>query len=305
MGNSNGGGDRDRWARLRFAVVGPLLASPPPAGRLRAELERLSQQDWEHPCGGQVRFSASTIERWFYRARTAHQDPVKALRARPRTDAGRVRAMSAALREQYRDRPSWSAQLHHLVRHGGYAMNHRRTRHRKERGASLIWLVLHVAGGVFAAWVAHHVGARLRDRRPVFSDSVCASCGVSLGWSQLPIVGALRGCAGCGHSGPRFHLWLEVCGGLGHAVAVPVRTAVVCWFDRLRDCRVVVFGGSLFPSSGRGARLIERSVSPSRALFKRVFCAAGRLVQDWFRCAVGVRTQRPFGPAFRRALSGC
>ena len=118
MANRNGCGDRDRWARLRFAVVGPLLASPPPAGRLRAELERLSQQHWEHPCGeGPVRFSASTIERWFYRARAAHQDPVGALRARPRTDAGRVRAMSAALiaelREQYRGHPSWSAQLHH------------------------------------------------------------------------------------------------------------------------------------------------------------------------------------------------
>ena len=118
MGHSNRCGDRDRWARLRFAVVGPLLASPPPKGRLRAELERLAQQDWKHPCGeGPVRFSASTIERWFYRARAAHQDPVGALRARPRTDAGRVRAMSAALvaelREQYRDHPSWSAQLHH------------------------------------------------------------------------------------------------------------------------------------------------------------------------------------------------
>ena len=118
MGTSNARGERERWARLRFAVVGPLLASPPPKGRLRAELERLAQQDWEHPCGeGPVRFSASTIERWYYRARAAHQDPVRALRARPRTDAGRVRAMSAALiaalREQYRDHPSWSAQLHH------------------------------------------------------------------------------------------------------------------------------------------------------------------------------------------------
>ena len=98
MGTSNARGERERWARLRFAVVGPLLASPPPKGRLRAELERLAQQDWEHPCGeGPVRFSASTIERWYYRARAAHRDPVRALRARPRTDAGRVRAMSAAL----------------------------------------------------------------------------------------------------------------------------------------------------------------------------------------------------------------
>ena len=93
MGSDNGKGDRDGWARLRFAVVGPLLASPPPKGRLRAELERLAQQSWEHPTGGgQVRFSASTIERWYYQARSAHQDPVKgpapagADRCRPRAE---------------------------------------------------------------------------------------------------------------------------------------------------------------------------------------------------------------------------
>ena len=118
MSHTNLGDDHDRWARLRFAVVGPLLASPPPRGRLRTELERLSQQSWEHPSGrGPVRFSASTIERWYYQARAAHQDPVKALRRRARADAGRVRAMSpvlvAALREQYRAYPSWSAQLHY------------------------------------------------------------------------------------------------------------------------------------------------------------------------------------------------
>ena len=118
MDSNDGGGDRDRWARLRFAVVGPLLASPPPAGQLRAELERLSQRDWDHPSGkGPVRFAVSTIERWYYQARSADQDPVKALRRRPRADAGRVRAMSPALiqalRDQHRAHPSWSAQLHH------------------------------------------------------------------------------------------------------------------------------------------------------------------------------------------------
>ena len=118
MDRNNGGGDRDRWARLRFAVVGPLLASPPPTGQLRAELERLSRRDWDHPSGkGPVRFSVSTIERWYYQARAADRDPVKALRRRPRTDAGRERAMSPALiealRGQYRAHPSWSAQLHY------------------------------------------------------------------------------------------------------------------------------------------------------------------------------------------------
>ena len=118
MGSNTAPQDRDGWARLRFAVIGPLLASPPPKGRLRAELERLAQQSWAHPTrGGQVRFSVSTIERWYYQARAAHQDPVKALRRRARSDVGRVRKMSAvlitALRDQYRDHPSWSVQLHH------------------------------------------------------------------------------------------------------------------------------------------------------------------------------------------------
>ena len=50
--NSNDANERrDRWARLRFAVVGALLASPPPAGRLRAELERLADREWDHPSG--------------------------------------------------------------------------------------------------------------------------------------------------------------------------------------------------------------------------------------------------------------
>ena len=118
MDKDDGGARREKWARLRFAVVGPLLASPPPAGQLGAELERLSQREWEHPSGkGPVRFAASTIERWYYRARAEQQDPVKALRRKLRTDVGRERSMSAgliaALLDQYRAHPSWSAQLHY------------------------------------------------------------------------------------------------------------------------------------------------------------------------------------------------
>ena len=45
-------------------MVGPLLTSPPPPGRLRAELERFSQQSWQHPSRrGAGRFAASTIAR--------------------------------------------------------------------------------------------------------------------------------------------------------------------------------------------------------------------------------------------------
>ena len=106
----------EKWARLRFAIVGPLLVSPPPEGGLKAELENLSRRSWDHPSGtGQVRFAASTIERWYYEAR-AKQNPVAALGRKTRSDKGRERALSPALiealRGQHRAHPSWSAQLH-------------------------------------------------------------------------------------------------------------------------------------------------------------------------------------------------
>ena len=117
MGKGHEPDDRDGWARLRFAVIGLLLAAPPPKGRLRSELEQLARKVWQHPGGGEVRFSVSTIERWYYQARSQDRDPVGALRRRRRSDAGRERALSAALlealRTQYRDHPSWTMQLHY------------------------------------------------------------------------------------------------------------------------------------------------------------------------------------------------
>jgi len=53
-----------RWARLRFSVVGPLLASPPPRGELQARLQELAARHWRHPITGEwTQFGSSTIER--------------------------------------------------------------------------------------------------------------------------------------------------------------------------------------------------------------------------------------------------
>jgi len=114
------GGSRvhERWAQLRFSVVGQLLASPPAKGALRAALEELAAREWRHPSTGEpVRFGVSTLERWFYCARNEQQDPVSVLRRKRRQDAGVQASMTQPLRQallaQYSAHKSWSAQLHH------------------------------------------------------------------------------------------------------------------------------------------------------------------------------------------------
>lgn len=108
----------ERWAQFRFAIVGPLLAAPPGPGELKAALEALAAKTWTHPISGEpVQFAFATIERWFYQARAARQDPVATLGRRRRADAGRSRVLSphleARVREQYRAHPGWSVQLHY------------------------------------------------------------------------------------------------------------------------------------------------------------------------------------------------
>lgn len=85
---------RDRWARLRFAIIGPLLAAPPAAGELHEALTVLSAKMWRHPFTGlDIRFGTSTIERWLYAAKRA-ADPVRALRNQVRRDIGRFPSLS-------------------------------------------------------------------------------------------------------------------------------------------------------------------------------------------------------------------
>lgn len=105
-----------RWARLRFAIVGPLLAAPPEAGELRRQLDHLCTQRWRHPeTGDPIRFARSTIERWYYAAR-ASQSPIEVLHRRVRKDAGSQPslpvALRAAIRSQYQAHKGWTVQLH-------------------------------------------------------------------------------------------------------------------------------------------------------------------------------------------------
>lgn len=107
----------ERWAQLRFSVIGQLLAAPPAKGALRAELLELAARTWCHPTSGApVRFGVSTIERWYYRALRERQDPVGVLRRKRRQDAGQQIAMGEALRlallAQYAAHKSWSIKLH-------------------------------------------------------------------------------------------------------------------------------------------------------------------------------------------------
>lgn len=107
----------DRWARLRFSIIGPLLAAPPGKGDLGAELEKLAAKTWCHPLTQeQIRFGLSTIERWYYAAKNERQDPVGVLRRRVRQDAGLARGMPPklvpVLRAQYEAHKTWSVKLH-------------------------------------------------------------------------------------------------------------------------------------------------------------------------------------------------
>lgn len=106
----------ERWAQLRFSVVGHLLAAPPARGDLQRELERLAEKKWRHPVtGAPTTFGVSTIERWYYEAKRAPIDPVGRLRQKVRKDLGRRIAITdvvaQAIHALYEANRSWSYQL--------------------------------------------------------------------------------------------------------------------------------------------------------------------------------------------------
>jgi transposase InsO family protein len=106
-----------RWANLRFSIIGPLMAAPPEHGALAARIAELAAATYKHPTTGEpMRYSVSTITRWYYAAKDA-ADPVAVLARKVPSHAGTYAAMpdalAAELETQYRAHPGWTFQLHH------------------------------------------------------------------------------------------------------------------------------------------------------------------------------------------------
>ena len=108
---------RVRWARLRFSIIGPMLAAPADDGELKRRIEEVAARSWRHPKTGEsTKFSFKTIERWFYAARN-EKDPIAALARKVPRHAGTRPRVSPALREalarQHKEHPRWTFQLHY------------------------------------------------------------------------------------------------------------------------------------------------------------------------------------------------
>ena len=109
---------RTRWARLRFSIVGPLLAAPPNPGELQSALAKLAETTYCHPTTGEpVQFGVSTLERWYYMAKNHPDDPVSALARKLPSHAGTHPSLPTALEQalyaQYQQYPRWSYKLHY------------------------------------------------------------------------------------------------------------------------------------------------------------------------------------------------
>jgi transposase InsO family protein len=108
---------RLRWARMRFSVIGQLLASPPEPGDLARRIGELADKTWRHPTSGAViHLSPKTIERMYYAARS-EDDPLGALARKVPKHAGTrpsvAAAVIAAIEHQYEQHRGWTYQLHY------------------------------------------------------------------------------------------------------------------------------------------------------------------------------------------------
>lgn len=107
-----------RWAQFRLQVIGPLLASPAEPGALQESLRELAGRVYQHPLHPHqsLQVGFSTIERWYYQAKSA-ADPLAVLSRKRRSDRGKRSAVSeqllTVLERQYASYPRWSIQLHY------------------------------------------------------------------------------------------------------------------------------------------------------------------------------------------------
>jgi putative transposase len=108
---------RLRWARFRFGIVASLLSAPPEPGEVAARIAELAARSWRHPSTGEaMRFSAKSIERWFYMVRSV-DEPIVALERKVPRHAGTHPSISDAVAEVVRtlrkQHPRWTYQLVH------------------------------------------------------------------------------------------------------------------------------------------------------------------------------------------------
>jgi hypothetical protein len=56
---------KQRWARFRLQVIGPLLASPAASGDLQSALREVTERIYQHPLhlGKSMQLGFSTVER--------------------------------------------------------------------------------------------------------------------------------------------------------------------------------------------------------------------------------------------------
>ena len=107
-----------RWAHFRFSVIGRLLSCPPEKGQLQRAIAQLAQKTYQHPIESsrQIHIGSSTIERWYYKARSA-TDPIAVLGRKIRSDAGirwsMPNVLLESLKAQYEAHPRWNVQLHY------------------------------------------------------------------------------------------------------------------------------------------------------------------------------------------------
>jgi transposase InsO family protein len=153
---------RVRWARLRFSIIGTLLSAPAEAGDLASRIAELAARSWRHPSTGDaLRFSAKSIERWYYAARN-EPDPIRALERKVPKHAGThpsiTEGVAAEIRTLRKQHPRWSYKLVHdnlvavgrerpelgtlpgyatvtrFMKHHGLGRHRRPRRHEKEPG---------------------------------------------------------------------------------------------------------------------------------------------------------------------------